>query len=70
MPRWLKALIPGLVLYLATPIDLIPDVIPVLGHLDDLLVLALVAGLLLRYTPRAVIEEHLERLNMATDEHR
>lgn len=32
---------PALVLvYLAFPIDLIPDVIPVLGHLDDVLILA------------------------------
>jgi uncharacterized membrane protein YkvA (DUF1232 family) len=33
-------------LYLASPIDLIPDFIPVLGITDDMLVLAIVAGLI------------------------
>lgn len=62
VPLWLRAAIPALVLYLALPLDLIPDFIPVLGHLDDLLVVALTAALVLRFTPRRVLEDHLTRL--------
>lgn len=52
---------PALVLYLATPIDIIPDFIPVIGHLDDAVVLVVGVGLLLRFTPRDVLEEHISR---------
>ena len=62
VPVWLRAVIPALVLYLALPIDIIPDFIPVLGHLDDVLVVALAVGALVRFTPRAVLDEHLSRL--------
>lgn len=50
-----------LLLYLAMPLDIIPDFIPVLGYLDDVLVVVIGAGLLLRSIPRHVIEEHVGR---------
>ena len=50
--RWRIALW-GLLAYLASPIDLIPDFIPVLGQLDDLLI----AGLVLRGAMRAAPPE-------------
>jgi uncharacterized membrane protein YkvA (DUF1232 family) len=49
-------------LYLATPIDLIPDIIPVLGQFDDLLVAAAGIGAVLWLTPSRVIESHLREL--------
>jgi len=51
----------ALVLYLAMPLDLIPDFIPVLGYLDDILIVGIGAVLLLRSIPRHVIEEHVGR---------
>ncbi len=48
VPRRRKLLLLGLVVYLASPIDLIPDFIPVAGQLDD----ALVVGLVLRHFVR------------------
>lgn len=51
----------ALILYLASPIDLLPDFIPVIGWLDDILIVMAGAGLLLRSVPRYVIEEHLSR---------
>ena len=62
VPLLVRALPPALVLYLAMPLDIVPDFIPVIGHLDDALVLLLGIVLLLRFTPRAVLEEHVERL--------
>jgi uncharacterized membrane protein YkvA (DUF1232 family) len=47
------------VLYLAMPLDIVPDFIPVLGQLDDVLVVILAVAVLFRFTPRAVIESHL-----------
>jgi len=62
IPVLVRALPPALVLYLAMPLDIIPDFIPVIGHLDDVLVLLLGVAVLLRFTPRAVLEEHLAQL--------
>ena len=50
-----------LVLYIASPIDLLPDFIPVVGFLDDILIVMVGAGLILRSVPPYVIEEHLQR---------
>ena len=62
VPLPVRALPPALVFYLAMPLDIIPDFIPVIGHLDDALVLLLGIVLLLRFTPRGVLEEHLAGL--------
>lgn len=35
IPRWRRFAVLGAVLYLVMPVDLIPDVVPVLGWLDD-----------------------------------
>lgn len=55
-----------LVLYLAMPFDIIPDFIPVLGYLDDLVVVVLGTTLLLKSIKREVVEEHLSRLEAET----
>jgi len=49
VPRRRKLLLLGLVVYLASPLDLVPDFIPVAGQLDDAIVVALV----LRHVVRA-----------------
>ena len=43
--------------YALSPIDLIPDVIPVLGHLDELVLIPLGLLLVRRLIPRAVLED-------------
>lgn len=52
VPLVAKALIAVLVGYLALPFDLIPDFIPVVGQLDDILVLTLAIALLIATIPR------------------
>jgi uncharacterized membrane protein YkvA (DUF1232 family) len=44
--------------YALSPIDLIPDFIPVLGYLDDLLIVPLGIMLVIRLIPADVLEEH------------
>ena len=56
-PWFVKAVLILLLGYLASPVDLIPDVIPVLGMLDDLAVAAFALWLAYRLTPPRVIEE-------------
>ena len=62
MPLLVKAVIPALVAYLLMPLDIIPDFIPVIGQLDDLLLIALAVGLIFRFTPVELLEEHIRRL--------
>jgi uncharacterized membrane protein YkvA (DUF1232 family) len=60
----------ALILYLASPIDLIPDFIPVIGLVDDLLIVMIGAGFVLRTIPRSVIEEHVEKFEYIEGESR
>jgi uncharacterized membrane protein YkvA (DUF1232 family) len=53
-PFWIKALALAVVAYAISPIDLIPDFIPVLGYLDDLIVLPLGIWWVLRALPTEV----------------
>ncbi len=48
--------------YLLLPTDVVPDVIPVLGQLDDAVVLMLGLRLFFEFAPPAVVQEHLQRL--------
>jgi uncharacterized membrane protein YkvA (DUF1232 family) len=48
VPLRVKVAIVFLIAYLLCPIDLIPDFIPVLGQLDDILVAGLVVGYVTR----------------------
>jgi uncharacterized membrane protein YkvA (DUF1232 family) len=60
VPVHAKAVLPVLAAYLAMPFDLIPDFIPLLGQLDDVLVIAAGLGLFLMLTPADIIERHLK----------
>ncbi|MGH8662795.1 MAG: YkvA family protein [Burkholderiales bacterium] len=57
-PWYAKWLALAVVAYAVSPIDLIPDFIPVLGYLDDLLLVPLGVWLAVRLIPREVLAEH------------
>lgn len=59
-PGWLKVGTALLLLYLLSPIDLIPDVIPVLGVVDDLIIIPAVIRWMLRKLP-AHIRAHAQQ---------
>lgn len=58
VPRRRKLLLLGLLVYLASPLDLVPDFIPVAGQLDD----AIVVGLVLRHVVRTSGEPLIREL--------
>jgi uncharacterized membrane protein YkvA (DUF1232 family) len=58
VPRRAKLVLAGLLAYLALPIDVVPDFLPVVGQLDDALLVALVLRLALRDAGPALVEEH------------
>jgi uncharacterized membrane protein YkvA (DUF1232 family) len=58
VPWYAKALGAVIVAYALSPIDLIPDFIPVLGYLDDLVLVPLGLILMMRLIPANVLAEH------------
>jgi len=53
-PRWLKPAVGLMLLYLLSPIDLLPDFIPVLGLVDDLVLIPLAVRFVLNRLPPSV----------------
>jgi uncharacterized membrane protein YkvA (DUF1232 family) len=58
VPRRQKLLLGALVGYLALPFDLVPDFIPVAGHLDDVVVVIVVLRAVLRRSGSELLREH------------
>lgn len=56
-PCYVKAVAAAVAAYAVSPIDLVPDFIPVLGYLDDLLLLPLGILLVVRMIPADLMEE-------------
>jgi uncharacterized membrane protein YkvA (DUF1232 family) len=56
-PGWLKLGVVGLVVYLVSPADLIPDVLPVVGVVDDIVLIPLAINFFLRKLPAHVRAE-------------
>ncbi len=48
------------VLYLAMPFDILPDFIPGIGFVDDVAIVVLAIALILRWSPRPVVEELMQ----------
>jgi uncharacterized membrane protein YkvA (DUF1232 family) len=72
LPSAAKIALAAAMVYLASPLDLIPDVIPFLGYLDDLLLASVLVDGLLNYVDRALVlkywpgtPESLERIARA-----
>ncbi|MCX6083927.1 MAG: DUF1232 domain-containing protein [Caldiserica bacterium] len=60
-PRVSKWLLGAALAYLASPVDLVPDFIPVLGQLDDLVIVPGLVWLATRFIPRGVVAECREK---------
>jgi uncharacterized membrane protein YkvA (DUF1232 family) len=55
LPRVAKIALAAAAIYLASPVDLIPDFLPFLGYLDDVLLAAVVLDGILNYVDRALV---------------
>ncbi len=58
VPWYAKLLAAVVVAYAVSPVDLIPDFIPVIGLLDDMIIVPLGLALALKMIPREVMDEH------------
>lgn len=58
VPWYAKALAIAVAGYALSPIDLIPDFIPVLGYLDDVIIVPLGILLVIRLIPPEIMAEH------------
>lgn len=61
-PRWLKVAVALLVLYVLSPVDLIPEFVPVLGVMDDLVLIPLAIRFILGRLPAHVKRDTDERV--------
>jgi uncharacterized membrane protein YkvA (DUF1232 family) len=64
-PWYAKLFVAAVVAYAFSPIDLIPDFIPVLGYLDDLLLIPLGIALAIKMVPPSVLTECRARAEQA-----
>ena len=60
---WPKALLVVAFLYVLSPIDIIPDVIPFFGEVDDIVVVIVICRLFMYMCPREVVQEHVRRID-------
>lgn len=67
-PAALKGLLLAALAYVVLPVDLIPDVVPIIGQADDLTVLLLVLDLFMQNVPAQVRAEHMARARNGTAE--
>lgn len=67
VPFWIRAAVPaGVLLYVLSPVDLIPDFLLGVGQVDDLAIVLIGFGMLSsflqRFAPADVVAEHLSRI--------
>jgi len=58
VPTGVKVILAAVAVYLASPVDLIPDFIPFVGYVDDILLAAVVLDGLLNHVDRRFVERH------------
>jgi len=67
VPWYAKALAIAVAAYAASPIDLIPDFIPVIGYVDDLILVPLGIALVIKLIPAEIMAEHRALASVAQD---
>ncbi len=59
---WVKTIVPASLVYLISPVDFVPDVIPGLGQLDDLAIVVIGVKLFIELCPPEIVREHMQEL--------
>ena len=70
VPAWTKLIPPVVLAYVLFPFDIVPDITPFLGQLDDLAVLFLGIKFFIELAPPDVVREHLLALGASVEEWR
>ncbi len=70
VPWYARVLAGCVVAYAFSPIDLIPDFIPVIGYLDDLIIVPLGIWLVLKVIPPAVLAECRQKAAATISQHK
>jgi uncharacterized membrane protein YkvA (DUF1232 family) len=60
---WPKTLLVGALAYVALPFDLIPDFIPFVGEIDDLVIVIVAARWFMQWCPPEVVREHARAID-------
>jgi uncharacterized membrane protein YkvA (DUF1232 family) len=60
-PAWLKVGVALIVAYVLSPVDLIPDVLPIIGAVDDLVLVPLAIRWLVRRLPAEIVQAASKR---------
>ena len=68
VPWYAKALAIAIAAYALSPIDLIPDFIPVLGYVDDLIIVPIGIALVIRLIPLEIMARHRDMAVAAQDQ--
>ncbi len=64
VPKSLKGMIIAVILYVLSPIDLVPGFfVPLVGQLDDATLLMLASYLFIRWSPQEVVSEHMASIS-------
>ncbi|MFZ3054901.1 MAG: YkvA family protein [Minisyncoccales bacterium] len=62
VPRVAKIFSGIIIAYALSPIDLIPDFIPIIGYLDDLIIVPIGISLALKMIPKDILNEYKKKL--------
>ena len=66
-PWYAKLVVAGFVAYAVTPVDFVPDAIPILGLVDDLIFVPIAIALAVRFVPAPVLAECRSRAQERLD---
>lgn len=58
VPLLLRLVLPVAIVYAVSPIDLVKDSVPILGRFDDLIFIAMALLLLVKLSPKEMVDEH------------
>jgi len=63
VPMTAKLLLGGTLLYLVSPIDVVPDWLPIAGQVDDIAILLAGLNMFIKACPRRLVDEHSGRID-------
>jgi len=62
VPLFAKIFSGMVIAYALSPIDLVPDFIPIIGYLDDLIIVPVGISLALKMIPKKILDEYKKKL--------